>query len=472
MMGLAAWIAGRPLAALLGPAARGCRRRCGRFCVMLVPAESAATRSCCPPAALAPGSASQAGRRSTSSRRRASCWRSADEPTRQSGRTLLLVATFGLVVVAGFESSTWVGGVTFAVAALAVGAVLLVRGRAGRTSAVRCGRRDRGRACGLPGGAVPLRSGSTATAMRGSGSPIALRPTDVLGEFLPDALRRVLDLPAFWLVFLLVEFPAVYPIGAFMLCKLAGIARTWSRSEGRSTVALAALCAASLTVSWLLVSTDRLQRSRMARGLPGLMVLTVFVGGGLVRAGSPTGAVDPGGGRSRAARLGAAEGIRYLRENVAGKPATSQGGRSPEAPALWDAVRRHLGPRRAGRQQSACFSAASTPGPAISPGRCWRTAVHALPAISCCWPSRRCRDARREAIDWQFIRVFAGDGSRRRYSRACHALRLRARRGDRAGQAPGRAIRSRRARSTSLVEEKPASGASTVKPAAEAGPGR
>ena len=73
-------------------------------------------------------------------------------------QNVVLVATFVLVVVAGFESSTWVGGVAFAVAAAAVGAVLLIRRRAGRTSAVRCRCRGRGRACDLSRRAVPLRS--------------------------------------------------------------------------------------------------------------------------------------------------------------------------------------------------------------------------------------------------------------------------------------------------------------------------
>jgi len=57
---------------------------------------------------------------------------------------------------------------------------------------------------------------------RVDGSPIVIAPVAVLGPFFDPVVRRLLDVPAFWLVLLPVEFAAFYLaglIGLFALLK-------------------------------------------------------------------------------------------------------------------------------------------------------------------------------------------------------------------------------------------------------------
>ena len=163
-----------------------------------------------------------------------------------------LLAVLALVVVAGFESSTYVGGVTFAVAALAATAALLaaidatVRWRfiAGLASAAVLG------VC-LASPFVLDQFG--AVAARGDASPIIVRPFAVLGALVPGNLRRALDLPAYWLLLLPIEFPATFIAGTAALVVLLRTALP--TAERLAVVALASLAGSGLAVSWLLVST-------------------------------------------------------------------------------------------------------------------------------------------------------------------------------------------------------------------------
>ena len=125
----------------------------------------------------------------------------------------LLLATLALTIVAGFESSTYVGGVTFAIGALMRGAVPFRRGRARRGGFVlspdwrspRCWpRRSPRRSFAISGRRV---------AARGNGHPILVAPYAVFGDWIPQPLRRRLDVPAFWLVLLPIELPATYFAG-------------------------------------------------------------------------------------------------------------------------------------------------------------------------------------------------------------------------------------------------------------------
>ena len=100
---------------------------------------------------------------------------------------LARLLTLVLIVVAGFESSTYVGGVTFAVAALARGADSVRRGRAG-AGALRfaAGLGGRRRARGL---LSPRRSSSiklATVAARGGGIPIVIDHFAVLGDLFPQ----------------------------------------------------------------------------------------------------------------------------------------------------------------------------------------------------------------------------------------------------------------------------------------------
>ena len=124
-----------------------------------------------------------------------------------------------------------------------------------------------------------IRDQAAALAARGDGSPIVIGQFAVLGDLFPHTLRRVLDLPAYWLVLLPIEFPATYIAG---LIALVVTQRTLAPGLEKTVVAIfIALAGAGLVVSWLLVSTrGRQQRSWPARGLAGRHGADRWRGGG------------------------------------------------------------------------------------------------------------------------------------------------------------------------------------------------
>ena len=128
----------------------------------------------------------------------------------------LLLATLVLLAVAGYESSTWIGGVLFPVAAAMTGGMLLIEAAPRRRMSLLswCAAAAILAICL----AWPLLHDQfLATGTRAGGSPIAFRPFQVLGTAFPDGLRRILDVPAYWLLLLPIEFPAVYVTGAVSL---------------------------------------------------------------------------------------------------------------------------------------------------------------------------------------------------------------------------------------------------------------
>ena len=54
-------------------------------------------------------------------------------------------------------------------------------------------------------------------AARGGGTPVVIHHFEVLGEMFAPLLRRILDLPAYWLIELPIEFPATYVAGVIAL---------------------------------------------------------------------------------------------------------------------------------------------------------------------------------------------------------------------------------------------------------------
>src|SRR6185312_2870219 len=116
------------------------------------------------------------------------------------------------LIAAGFASSAFVGGITFAFAAVLAAPILLLAS-------------DSKQRLRFVGGltiaaflvvcliAPFVRDQLTAIHARGGGSPITLSPYRVFGEFIPAWLRRVLDLPGYWLVVLPIELPAAFVAG-------------------------------------------------------------------------------------------------------------------------------------------------------------------------------------------------------------------------------------------------------------------
>src|SRR5579859_3062455 len=104
-------------------------------------------------------------------------------------RSPMATPALALVVVAGFESSTWIGGIAFAIAAVPLGLVLLRyaapedRGRFIRRASV----------AALLAAAIAspfLYDQSLATAARHAGVPIGLHPYEVIGPLVPQPFRR------------------------------------------------------------------------------------------------------------------------------------------------------------------------------------------------------------------------------------------------------------------------------------------
>src|SRR5580704_5046842 len=319
-------------------------------------------------------------------------------------QNVLLLLILVLVVAAGFESSTYVGGITFAIAALAAAPLLLV--------AIEPARRLRF-VVGMAVAAVLvvclsapfLNNQLMAVAARGGNNPIVLRHFAVLGAMFPAALRHALDWPAYWLVLLPIELPATYLAGVVAL--VAMLRSGAPQPEKLATAALACLAAAGLLASWLLASTLGDNNDLALRAvLPAASVLIAAAAAGmmLLPRRAVIAATAIGG-----LILSLPDTAAMIRSNVDGTP-TPDGAVFAQAPELWGAVRRYAAPT-ARVANNPLFLQDLTPWPAnISwalladrsscfAGREIAIALAPLPA------------ARREAINDQFIRVFAGEGT-------------------------------------------------------------
>ncbi|HMG81093.1 MAG TPA: hypothetical protein VK591_20595 [Xanthobacteraceae bacterium] len=319
-------------------------------------------------------------------------------------QSVLLLLTLVLVVVAGFESSTYVGGITFAIAALAAAPLLLV--------AIEPARRLRF----LVGMAIAavlvvclaapfLNNQLMAVAVRGGDSPIVFRHFDVLGAMFPAALRRALDWPAYWLLLLPLELPATYVAGVMAL--IAMLRNGMPPPEKLATAALACLAAAGLLASWLLASTLGDNNDLGLRAvLPAASVLIAAAAGGLM--------LLPRRAVIAAAAIGGLilslpDTAAMIRSNVDGTP-TPDGAVFAQAPELWRAVRRYAAPT-ARVANNPLFLQDLTPWPAnIS----WAL----LANRSSCFAGRELAlalaplsEETREAINAQFVRIFAGEGT-------------------------------------------------------------
>ena len=320
---------------------------------------------------------------------------------RQSGAML---ATLTLVVAAGFESSTYVGGITFAIAALVALPILLVKtDRALRLRFV----------FGLAAAAVLaiclaapfLRDQLATVGARGVGAPIVIHHFDVLGEAFPPIFRRLLDLPAYWLILLPIEFPATYFAGAIALAVM--LRASVPAPEKYAVVAFAALTAAGLVISWLLVSTLGDNNDLGLRSvLPAAIILIAGTAAGMM--------LQPR--RIAVAAIAMAGLILSVPDFASMVHYNFTGNATPDSkvfaqtPELWAAVRRHAAPNTR-VANSPLFLKEMTPWPVnIS----WAL----LANRSSCFAGSELATAyapltreRREVIQAQFVRVFAGRGA-------------------------------------------------------------
>jgi hypothetical protein len=316
---------------------------------------------------------------------------------------LLLAATLVLTAAAGFESSTFVGGATFALAAVAAAPLFVAqigRGRRLRFIVLM--------ACAavfVVALAAPFIIDQVAnTAARHDLTPIVVRPFAVLGDLFDERLRRILDLPAYWLIELPLEFPATYVSGVLALWLLWR--GTGERQSKSVLTGLVCLAAAGLVASWLLASTVGANNDLALRAvLPAAMVLIVATAIAIVSL--PRRALIVAAALAGLV-LSLPDTAKMVRSNVAGH-AVPDGQLFAQAPELWAAVRRYAGPT-ARVANNPLYLQDLTPWPvniswallanraSCFAGRELALALAPLPA------------ARREAINQQFVRVFTGRG--------------------------------------------------------------
>ncbi len=314
------------------------------------------------------------------------------------------LTTLALVVAAGFKSSTYVGGITFVIAA-AVAAPIMLAGME-PTRRVRF-------AIGLAAAAVIavlltapfIRDQIAAVAARSGGRPIVFHHFEVLGAVFPPMLRRLLDWPAYWLILLPIEFPA-YIAGVIAL---ASMLRGATAGPEKTTVTVClALAGTSLAVSWLLVGTLGDNNDLGMRAvLPAAMILIAGAAAGMMMASSRRSlivVVAVGG-----FILSLPDTARIVRSNITGAPA-ADGQVFAQMPELWAAVRRYAAPT-ARVANNPLLLQDLTPWPA---NMSWAL----LADRSSCFAGRELALAfaplppdRREAINTQFERVFAGQAT-------------------------------------------------------------
>ena len=319
-------------------------------------------------------------------------------------QSLTPALTIALLIVAGFESSTFIGGVTLALTAVFAAPVLF--------TAV-----DRAQRWRFTGGlaaaaliviclSAPFVLDQLAAVWaRGGGAPIVVSPYRVFGESLPQTLRRVLDLPAYWLIALPIELPAVFIAGTVAL--ILAWRGAMPRAEKLTVATFACLAGAGLVVSWLLVSTLGNNNDLGLRAIvPAEMVLIVSVAASLV-------SLPPRVTMAAIVVIGLALSLpdtaKMIHDNLVGRK-SPDGKVFAQAPELWAAVRRHTAPA-ARVANNPLFLADLTPWP--------ENASWALLANrSSCFAGRDLALAfaplpreQRDAINAQFVRVFEAEGT-------------------------------------------------------------
>jgi hypothetical protein len=318
--------------------------------------------------------------------------------------SLALLLTLVLTVAAGFESSSYVGGITFAMAALAAAPLLLAWTEPARRLRFAAAMATAALLVGLLIAPFAI-SQVAAVAARHDPAPVVIHPFSVLGPMFPYRLRRLLDLPAYWLVELPVELPAIYLPGALAFFML--LRSVLPRPQKTAIAALACLAGAGLAASWLLASTLGDNNDLALRAvLPAAMALIVATAVGLACA---RGRALIGATALAGLLLSLPDSVYLVHSDLAGRR-VAEAKIFARTPELWRAVRRHASPT-ARVANDPLFLQDLTPWPvniswalladrsACFAGRELALALVPLPA------------ARREAINAQFIRVFAGEGT-------------------------------------------------------------
>ncbi|WP_157100692.1 hypothetical protein [Rhodoplanes sp. Z2-YC6860] len=311
----------------------------------------------------------------------------------------------GLVSAAAFQSSVWLGGIVLPLMAVVVGLSCLASTAPERRIPFAASAAAAAVLAALF--AAPFVYDQAASAaMRGDAALIAVTPVAALGPEVTESLRRLLDPPAYWLIYLPVEFPAFYLAGLLGLGVLIAD-RKLDKASRWSLGALVLLTFVSLITAWLGASVIGDNNDLGWRAvLPAVMVLIGFSAALISR--WPTSWSRPAGVLAALGVLLSLPGtLKTVGENLSGlrKPSEKILAAAPE---LWEAARRHtpVGERIANNPR---FLHDMTPWPvniswALLADRrsCYAGSELAIPfaPISA---------LRRAEIEAQFVRVFAGN---------------------------------------------------------------
>jgi hypothetical protein len=311
-----------------------------------------------------------------------------------------------LVAAAGFESSAFVGGVTFAIAAVVSAPLLFAAIEAKHRLAAGLGLAAS--ALIALGVAVPFIHDQFAMVAGREAGAIGVHHFEVLGDMFPETLRRILDVPAYWLILIPLEFPATFIAGALSLIVLL---RSADSGPEKTTVQLfSVLAVTGLAISWLLVSRLGDNNDLGLRAiLPAAVILIAAAAAGVVAA--PGRAV-------RTVIVAAAFGglILSLPDSAAMIYANWRGNAAADesvfmqVPELWSAVRRYA-PANARIANNPLYLQDLTPWPGNMSWALLADRNSCFAGREMAIPFAPLAPERREAINSQFIRVFAGQAA-------------------------------------------------------------
>jgi hypothetical protein len=160
----------------------------------------------------------------------------------------------GLLVAAGFESSTWIGGLCFALACIALVPIAVVQGEPGR-------RRTLFMALCVAGVIAAVVSSpflvdqAAAAAHRQHQFPISLRMLETVGPGVPHNWQMLLAIPVCWLVLLPIELSLSYLAGMAVIIRSLRWLPHVSRCQRRLSLLVIALAISSLLIATCLAST-------------------------------------------------------------------------------------------------------------------------------------------------------------------------------------------------------------------------
>ena len=243
---------------------------------------------------------------------------------------------------------------------------------------------------------------------RGGGSPIVVAHYTVFGELFPVPLRRLMDVPGYWLIILPVELPAAFFAGIIALT--LALRSALPGPEKLTTAVFACLAGSGLVISWLLVSTLGENNDLGLRAIiPAGMVLIVGAAAGAAGLLKRRGRTAVAAIALTGLALSLPDTAEIIHDNLVGERAPD-GKVFAQTPELWAAVRRYAAPG-ARVANNPLFLEDLLPWPVnIS----WAL----LANRSSCFAGRELALAfaplapkQREAINAQFVRVFAGEGT-------------------------------------------------------------